>query len=251
MIKNISGFRDLDNLLLRLNEQWEDIKAYTAIQVAQELKELLGDDDKYLQVVEVKRAGTTHYGVTLEPKYKKRSLDSVKDNEVLILAPRSEDRFVEEVAMHGPWLPQNIPFVPKSKDDGFLWLRKTNATEIEVINTENIRKLKQLGIENPEEESPVDQSKIVMIVEDLAFNQLRGEFGLDDDVDPVWRPAIREMIEDRIYEIWDSVIDDFLEEKISIERLGEIEERDGDFFDEFAAFTISVIPNDIPKQFAR
>jgi hypothetical protein len=249
LISKITGFDKLDNMLVRLSEQWETIQAYTAVRLAQQLKENLGDDDKYLYVVQVDRGADTHYGVTLEPEPKKRALESLAENEVVVLSPQQKDPQMAEIAMQGPWLPEYIPVIPERKQDGFLWIRQTHQADIEELAKQNTRSLSQMGYNADEAEGgQLDQSRSAWMMEDLAFNQLRGEFGLSDNVDPKWRPALKEAMEDQIYEIWDDVVNDFLEDNISLQRLGEIEQRDPEFFDQFAEFTLAVIPQGMPKR---
>lgn len=244
MISKVTGFDKLNELFNRLNNQWDTIQAYTAVKLSQRLKKILGDDDKYLHVVSVDRGSNTHYGVTLEPEPKRRTLDSLDDNEVVILSPQKQDPQMAEVAMQGPWLPEYIPVVPERQKDGFLWIRQTHEADIEELVKSNTQALSRMGYDT----DGFGQSRSAWMMEDLAFNQLRGEFGLSDDLDPKWRPALREVMEEEIYDIWDDVVDKFLEGNLSLQRLGEIEQRDPEFFDQFAEFTLAVIPKEMPKK---
>lgn len=245
MIKAIDGFDEAFERLERLEENWDTLQKYTALKACDELAELLGENSDYLHLVEVDRKGETTYGITLEPETDARTLSELPPNAVLVVAPTDEGAHLQEVQKEGPWLPEFIPEVPQNEDEGFVWIRKTNQADIEMVREENQQSIMGLGYDKQQGEPIVSPNQPIPMAEDVMFNQLRGEYGLDDQKTPKWRPAIKEVVEDRIYDLFHEAVEDYVEGSLSLREFGSIEQRDGEFFDSFSEFTLAVVPREL------
>jgi hypothetical protein len=84
-----------------------------------------------------------------------------------------------------------------------------------------------------------------MFIDDVAFNELRGEFSIGYDR-PLWRPAIRELFKKRLPELFRVAVDHaidmrLLEEIARVEPL--FEERDPSHLESWLPFMTAVLPH--------
>jgi hypothetical protein len=241
VIKSIEGFEEAFERLERMQEDWEKLQHYTALKAADELRELLGENSDYLHLVEVNRKGETNYGITLEPETEAQTISELPENAVLVVSPTEEGGY-DEIENQNPWVPEYLPEAPEGEEEGFVWIRKTNQADIQMVRDKNQKAISSMGYEKPEGEPIMSPDQPIPMVEDVMFNQLRGEFGFDDRKTPKWRPAIQEVVEDRIYDIFEKAVQDYVEGSLDLGEFGSTEERTGEFFDSFSEFTLAVVP---------
>jgi len=180
------------------SRNWRKLELYTVQRLAEEYAQELGRRASFLHLIRVVVGNDIYFGVSLEPEPFSAPLDEFADR-LLIASSSGEDPTHSLMVKESPWVYDQVPSVFSNAEEGYFFVRGSTPEEIEIVSVANETKNQDLGLR------PVDPATRTWFVDDVRFNMLRGEFGIGDDGKPLWRPALRRLIKDRLPTIQEEV----------------------------------------------
>jgi len=239
---------DKDNVMGRLKwleENLGEVRRYTLQRLCEELADLLNNPE-HLHYVKVTRGADDYYGISLEPPLERRSFKQIEDKALIYVLTDSKgstSKLGKWAERGNPWIASKAPRgLGINKDEGFWFLRDVSQSELDAISAYNQEYLdKNRGFYQP----TTTASLSVWCVEDEQYNQARAEFGFDlgaklssgSTQGPVWKPALRQLIKERVPKIMDEAIEAMIAAKVPLLSV-EFEDRDDEWLERHEPFVL-------------
>lgn len=241
----VEGLEDLDRKLEWLKDNFENIKRYTLSLLCVEMADLLGAPDD-LHFIEIKSGQKTFFGVSLEPPLERKTYKEI-DAQVMYYMPLDTNGVNEDVGLWvqkgNPWVSDQVPVeVGRAEGEGFFFLRDAAIDAMEIVRKNNIEYLetRPRRIQGASRERIASTSQ-VYTADDLRYNQARAEFGIGDSPgSPTWRPALRKLVNERIEQILELVLDSIVETRIPFDKLPDFEPRPESWLEDNADFVLTI-----------
>jgi len=192
------------------SDNFDQVQIYVVQRLAAEFAEELGAQGELLHLIKVSDGRHQFFGVSLEPKPYQEELAAMSDK-LLLASGSDEEALHRQMMAANPWVYDKLPAVFDSPEEGYFYVRDTTSDEMEVVAIRNDEEIRDLGA------APVPASTRTWFVDDIRFNMLRGEFGLGDNGQPMWRPALRRLIRDRLPAIQEEVMTAMFEAKLTLD----------------------------------
>jgi hypothetical protein len=244
MRAELDGHDKMQRKLSWVKRHLPDLKRYALKLMCRELADLLGRPGD-LKYIEIRTTDRTFYGLSLEPPVELSTYASIGDRVMYYMPLDSEHpTYAMGVwAQQGnPWVPDKVPLdLGTEREQGFFWLRDAPRETMNAVRERNLAHLAT----RPRQVTPAERHRItklgqVYVCDDLAYNQARAEFGIGGGASPRWRPALRQLIRDRIEVILQDVLEAAASNRIPPGDLPDFEPRPPSWLEEKSDFVLTI-----------
>jgi len=230
---DLEGYDKLKGKLSWIRKNWPQVQRFAMMRMAESLAEELRIPFTYLHFVRVEESSErTWYGLSLEPDSFEAPSEEHGDK-LFYLSPRHDaPDAIKKLAEHNPYTSDTLP-AKLHPEHGVYFIRESTPEERDEVMLRSMIANDERGV------PPVPSNHRQPLQDDVRYNQARGELGIGDGPSrPVWRNAVKNLIQKRLPEIVDEVSDAMISGSLRDKDLPDFEERPLSWLEDNSEFMI-------------